>query len=44
MGTKISVDSSTLMNKILEYIEAQNYLSWIIKLKILIHPESLFML
>ena len=42
MGKKISVDSSTLMNKLLEIIEAQklfdipNY-----KLDILIHPNSL---
>ena len=26
MGKKITIDSSTLMNKILEFIEAQNYL------------------
>jgi len=42
MGKKISIDSATLMNKILELIEAQklfkipNH-----KLDILIHPESL---
>tara|TARA_Y100000816_G_scaffold285065_1_gene264236 strand:+ start:3887 stop:5056 length:1170 start_codon:yes stop_codon:yes gene_type:complete len=42
MGKKISIDSSTLMNKLLEIIEAQklfdipNY-----KLDILIHPNSL---
>ena len=42
MGKKITVDSSTLMNKILELIEAEklfkipNH-----KLDILIHPESL---
>ena len=42
MGTKISVDSSTLMNKILEYIEAQKLFKLDNKkLKILIHPESL---
>ncbi len=42
MGKKISVDSSTLMNKILELIEAQklfNIPSY--KLDILIHPNSL---
>ncbi len=42
MGKKISVDSSTLMNKILEYIEAQRLFSIENKkLDILIHPESL---
>ena len=42
MGKKISVDSATLMNKILEIIEAQKIFSISFnKLKILIHPESL---
>ena len=42
MGKKISVDSSTLMNKILEFIEAQKLFNIPEeKLKILIHPESL---
>ena len=42
MGKKISVDSSTLMNKILEYIEAQKLFNLPKeKLDILIHPESL---
>ena len=42
MGKKISVDSSTLMNKILEYIEAQKLFNLSNKkLDILIHPESL---
>ena len=42
MGKKITIDSSTLMNKILEYIEAQKLFD--LKkdqLDILIHPESL---
>ncbi|MCC6276862.1 MAG: 1-deoxy-D-xylulose-5-phosphate reductoisomerase [Oligoflexia bacterium] len=42
MGPKITIDSATLMNKGLEYIEAR----WVFglpddKLKILIHPQSL---
>jgi 1-deoxy-D-xylulose-5-phosphate reductoisomerase len=42
MGKKITVDSSTLMNKILEYIEAQKLFKLEKnKLEILIHPESL---
>ena len=42
MGKKISVDSSTLMNKILELIEAQKLFNIPIdKLDILIHPNSL---
>ncbi len=42
MGKKISVDSSTLMNKILELIEAQKLFNISNdKLDILIHPESL---
>ena len=42
MGKKISIDSATLMNKILELIEAQKLFN--IKnnqLDILIHPQSL---
>jgi 1-deoxy-D-xylulose-5-phosphate reductoisomerase len=42
MGKKISVDSSTLMNKIFELIEAQKLFNISNnKLDILIHPESL---
>ena len=42
MGKKITVDSSTLMNKILEYTEAQKLFKLEKnKLEILIHPESL---
>ena len=42
MGKKISVDSATLMNKMLELIEAQKLFNIPIqKLEILIHPDSL---
>ena len=42
MGKKISVDSSTLMNKMLELVEAQKLFDLpVSKLDILIHPESL---
>ena len=42
MGKKITIDSSTLMNKILELIEAQKLFNIPInKLDILIHPNSL---
>ena len=42
MGKKISIDSSTLMNKLLELIEAQKLFNIPIKnLDILIHPQSL---
>ena len=42
MGKKISIDSSTLMNKVLEYIEAQKLFKLSKnQLGILIHPESL---
>ena len=42
MGKKISVDSATLMNKILELIEAHKLFNIPMKkLDILIHPESL---
>ena len=42
MGKKISVDSSTLMNKILELIEAQKIFPFDLKkYQILIHPQSL---
>ena len=42
MGKKISVDSSTLMNKMLELIEAQKLFDISdSKLDILVHPESL---
>ena len=41
MGKKISVDSSTMMNKVFEIIEAKNIFEVPInKLKILIHPQS----
>ncbi len=41
MGKKISVDSSTMMNKVFEVIEAKNIFDLQIKsLKILIHPSS----
>ena len=42
MGKKISVDSSTLMNKILELVEAQKLFDLSInKVDIIIHPNSL---
>ena len=42
MGKKISVDSSNLMNKILELVEAHKLFDIPNeKLEILIHPESL---
>ena len=42
MGKKISIDSSTLMNKILELIEAQKLFNIPLeKIDILIHPNSL---
>jgi 1-deoxy-D-xylulose-5-phosphate reductoisomerase len=42
MGKKISIDSSTLMNKMLELIEAQKLFNIPYhKLDILIHPDSL---
>jgi 1-deoxy-D-xylulose-5-phosphate reductoisomerase len=42
MGKKITIDSSTLMNKILELIEAQKLFNIPSKkLDILIHPNSL---
>ena len=41
-GKKISIDSSTLMNKILEIIEAQKLFNISSKkLEIIIHPNSL---
>ncbi len=41
MGKKISVDSSTMMNKVFEIIEARNIFNVSIDdLKILIHPDS----
>lgn len=40
MGAKISIDSATLMNKGLEYIEAM-HLYGIENIKILIHPQSI---
>ena len=42
MGKKVSIDSATLMNKILELVEAQKLFNFESeKLDILIHPESL---
>ena len=42
MGKKITIDSSTLMNKILELIEAQKLFNIPIKkLDVLLHPDSL---
>ena len=42
MGKKITIDSSTLMNKILELVEAQKLFNLPKnKLEVLIHPESL---
>ena len=42
MGKKISVDSSTLMNKILELLEAKNIFDYdFSKYEIIIHPQSL---
>ena len=42
MGKKVTIDSATLMNKILELIEAQLLFNLDLKkLDILIHPESL---
>ncbi len=42
MGKKISIDSATLMNKLLEVVEAQKLFSINLKkIKILIHPQSL---
>ena len=42
MGKKISVDSATLMNKVLELIEAQKIFDIPDnKIGIIIHPESL---
>jgi len=42
MGKKITIDSSSLMNKMLEYIEAQKLFNLSKKkLDIIIHPESL---
>ena len=42
MGKKISVDSSTLMNKVLELIEAQKMFPFHLKkFEIIIHPQSL---
>ena len=42
MGKKVSIDSSTLMNKVLKFIEAQQLFKLSEKkLGIIIHPESL---
>lgn len=41
MGAKISIDSSTMMNKGLEVIEAHHLFSMPVeKIKVLVHPES----
>jgi 1-deoxy-D-xylulose-5-phosphate reductoisomerase len=41
MGKKITIDSSTLMNKVFEVIEAKKIFSYKYdKLKILVHPDS----
>ncbi|MDT9587558.1 MAG: 1-deoxy-D-xylulose-5-phosphate reductoisomerase [Candidatus Arsenophonus melophagi] len=41
MGRKISVDSATMMNKGLEYIEARHFFNASIKqLEVIIHPQS----
>ena len=41
-GKKISIDSATLMNKILELVEAQKLFNLEkSKLEIIIHPQSL---
>ena len=41
MGKKISIDSSTLMNKVFELIEAKNIFNLDYKkFDILIHPKS----
>ena len=41
MGNKITVDSSTLMNKVFEVIEAKNIFKIKLnKISILIHPKS----
>ena len=41
MGSKISIDSSTMMNKVFEIIEAKNIFAISLKkLSILIHPKS----
>ena len=43
MGKKISIDSSNLMNKVLELIEAYRLFPFDkIKYEIIIHPQSLF--
>ena len=42
MGKKISIDSASLMNKMLELVEAQKLFSIELKnIDIIIHPESL---
>ena len=42
MGKKISIDSASLMNKILETIEAQKLFTFNVKnIEIIIHPQSL---
>ena len=45
MGKKISIDSSTLMNKVFEVIEAKHIFNLNYdQISILIHPDSIFML
>jgi 1-deoxy-D-xylulose-5-phosphate reductoisomerase len=42
MGAKISVDSATMMNKGLEFIEAYHLLpGGLDKLRIIVHPQSI---
>lgn len=41
MGQKISVDSATMMNKGLEYVEAQWLFQSVADIDILIHPQSI---
>ena len=45
MGNKITVDSSTLMNKVFEVIEARNIFNIKLnKISVLIHPNLMCML
>ncbi|MSQ56046.1 MAG: 1-deoxy-D-xylulose-5-phosphate reductoisomerase [Limnohabitans sp.] len=42
MGRKISVDSATMMNKVLEVIEARYLFDWMPeKIEVVIHPQSI---
>ena len=42
MGKKISIDSSTLMNKILELVEAQKLFNIPASADIIVHPSPWF--